>query len=111
MSSVIDQCDIKVSPVIDFSIPRVVPPNTNSRILVWPYPPITMKSAAQSAAWDRIAFVTSISSATYQNTVQLEPVSLNIRHDNHRSSGLKQSSLDEQIVGYDPVGFRLADYR
>src|SRR6516225_11414623 len=53
------QCDMKVGTVIVARMPRVAPPRTNSRNLECPYPPITMKSAEVSAAWDRIAFGTS----------------------------------------------------
>jgi len=44
------QCAINTGTVIDSRIPRVAPPSTNSRNLEWPYPPMTIKSAAQSAA-------------------------------------------------------------
>src|SRR4029453_11346211 len=55
-----DQCDINVGLVIEASIPRVVPPSINSRSRECPYPPMTMRSAPVSAAYDRIALETSI---------------------------------------------------
>ena len=62
------QCDIRVGTVIVARMPRVAPPRMNSRNLQCPYPPITMKSAEVSAAWDRIAFGTSKSTAVMFST-------------------------------------------
>src|SRR5260370_12889129 len=68
-----DQCDINVGLVIEASIPRVVPPRINSRSRECPYPPMTMRSAYVSAAYDRIAFETSILLTGMRSVVTFTP--------------------------------------
>src|SRR6266540_7041895 len=68
-----DQCDINVGLVIEASIPRVVPPRTNSRSRECPYPPMTMRSAPVSAAYDRIALETSILLTGMRSIVAFTP--------------------------------------
>src|SRR5213592_579099 len=68
-----DQCDINVGLVIEASIPRVVPPRMNSRSRECPYPPMTMRSAPVSAAYDRIALETSILLTGMRSIVAFTP--------------------------------------
>src|SRR6266404_7081808 len=68
-----DQCDINVGLVIEASIPRVVPPRINSRSRECPYPPMTMRSAPVSAAYDRIALETSILPTGMRSIVTFTP--------------------------------------
>ena len=46
------QCDISTGTVIACSIVRVTPPRISSRMRVWPYPPMTIRSLPRSAARD-----------------------------------------------------------
>src|SRR6516164_1270176 len=82
-----DQCDINVGLVIEASIPRVVPPRINSRSRECPYPPMTMRSGNVSAAYERIAFETSILLTGMRSIVTFTFRAQNVRNNNTRLAG------------------------